>query len=116
MPADWPFSPCGQNGTVGLAVELTANATPTSVPGTLDCTSILATSLLVTNLGTVAVYVRMGADTPLPVATNKDVVLPAGIGRLFTNPKPQGKVGIAVLSSTTVSAKVHVDPGIGGLV
>lgn len=113
MPSPQPFAPnCGS--TQGKTVKVTANNTPTSVPGSIDCSAAPAPHLLVNNNGTVLVFVRMSPEAT-PVATAADVPLRAGESRVFTNPKPFGVTGLAVLSSTTTTCDVYFSPGDGGL-
>ena len=112
MSSNMPFQPC-IGTTTGKTVKVIANNTPSSVSGTLDTTGLLAETLLVTNNGTVIVFARMSAELP-PTATAADVPIPAGSGRVFANPNPGGKVGLAVISSTTTSCDVYFTPGAGG--
>lgn len=109
------FSPfaASQGSTQGNTVKITADATPASVAGSLNCANILATSILVTNAGTVLVFVRMSPEAT-PTATNKDIPLPAGASRVLENPVQNfGTVGLAVLSSTTTACDVYFTPGTG---
>lgn len=107
-----PFSRVS-GATAGNTVAVVANATPTSVAGSLDSTTFPANNVLVTNSGTVLVFVRMSNEAT-PVATAADIPLPGGTSRVLANTVPTGKTGLAVLSSTTTSATVYFTPGEGG--
>lgn len=106
-----PFQP-SSTATTGKTVKVTANNTPTSVPGTVPSTA--AFSLLVANTGTVIVFVRMSAEAT-PVATAADVPVAAGTVRVFSNPVPTGTLGVAVLSSTASTNDIYFTPGNGGM-
>lgn len=107
------FTPTS-GATQGNSVKVTANNTPTSVPGSVDCTTQPANSMRVFNAGTVAVFVRLSKEAT-PVATNKDIPLAAGAAIAVMNPVSNGLTGVAVLSSTTTSADVFFTPGVGGI-
>ena len=100
--------------TTGKTVKVSANATPTSVAGSLVCTNTLATNVLVTNTGTVAVFVRLSPQAT-PTATASDVPMPPNSSRVFANPVPNGTLGLAVLSSAAVAADIYFTPGTGGI-
>lgn len=109
-----PFTPLQASSTAGKSVKVTGNATPSSVAGTLTLTPQLqANNILVTNAGSVLVFVRVSAEAT-PTATNADIPLAAGQSRIIQNPVQQGTVGLAVLSSTTTAADVYFTPGEGG--
>lgn len=113
MAIGMPFSPT-TGATAGNTVKVTANATPTSVSGTVNCTSAPANNLLITNNGTALVFVRASREAT-PTATAADVPIPAGQNRLLMNPNREGITGVAVLSSTTTSCDVYFTPGEGGI-
>src|SRR5258706_289229 len=112
MATNLPFSPTS-GATVGKTVKVTGNATPTSVSGSVDCTAAPANNIMVTNNGTVIGFVRMSGEAS-PTATAADIPIPAGQSRIFANPVPNGKTGVAVLSSTTTAIDVYFTPGDGG--
>lgn len=108
-----PFQP-NTGATVGKTVKVTANNTPTSVSGSVDSTGSWAPSILVANTGSVIVFVRMSSEAT-PVATAADVPVASGTVRIFTNPVPAGKLGVAVLSSTASTNDMYFTPGNGGI-
>lgn len=112
MSTNLPFSPT-TGPTAGRTVAVVANATPTSVPGSLNCTTFNANNVLVTNSGTVLVFVRMSGEAT-PVATAADIPLAPGASKILSNAVPNGVSGLAVLSSTTTAATVYFTPGEGG--
>lgn len=109
MATGLPFSPA-TGATAGKTVKVTANNTPTSVAGTLNCAASPSNNVLVTNNGTIVVFVRLSAEAA-PTATAADVPIPAGQSRMLQNPVPNGVTGLAALSSTTTSADVYFTPG-----
>lgn len=111
MAAQVPFQACSGT-TTGKTVKVTANATPSSVSGSLDCTNLVANSVLVTNAGSVLVFVRMSNEAT-PTATAADIPMLGNSSRMFTNPVPFGTLGLAVISSTTTAADVYFTPGAG---
>jgi hypothetical protein len=115
MAIGLPFTPLqAANGTAGLTVKVTANATPTSVSGSLALTSVLnANNIRVYNSGTKLVFVRVSAEaTPSAAAT--DIPLGPGEVRIVQSPVSNGTVGLAALSSTTTACDVYFTPGEGG--
>lgn len=98
----------------GKTVKVTTAASVVSVPATLTCTQVLATSILVTNTGAGLVFVRMSAEAT-PVATAADVPVLAGSSRIFTNPVPLGLLGVAVIPATAAANDVYFTPGTGGV-
>lgn len=120
-----PFAPLQASTTAGKTVKLTANATPTSVAGTLDCTGFWANAILVTNGGTsaaggdpgtgVVVFVRVSPEPQASIAaTAADVPIAPGQSRVFQNPVANGKTGLAVLASGTTASDIFFTPGEGG--
>ncbi len=105
-----PFSPASTS-TAGLTVKVSANATPTSVSGSIPATSSYS-AIVVTNTGTVLVFVRLSAETT-PTATATDYPLLPGTQITLTNPCAGARVGLAVLSSTTTAADIYFTPGEG---
>ena len=112
MSTNLPFSPI-TGATAGKTVKVTGNATPTSVAGTVDCTSNPANNIRVYNDGTVLVFVRATAEAT-PAATNADIPLATKASIVIANPVANGKTGVAVLSSTASSNDVYFTPGEGG--
>jgi hypothetical protein len=109
-----PFAALQASATLGKTVKVTANATPTSVPGSLALTAILqANNIRVYNAGTVLIYARLSVETT-PSATAADIPVAAGAAVIVQNPVQQGTVGLAVLSSTTTACDVYFTPGEGG--
>ena len=107
-----PFSPCS-TATAGQTVKVAANATPTSVAGSIAAAvSQNAASIAVTNTGSVLVFVRLSAEAA-PTATAADVPMLPGSKEVFSNPNPEGIIGLAALSSTTTAADVYFTPGQG---
>lgn len=98
----------------GSTVKVTANSTPTSVAGSVDCRTVPASTIRITNTGTVIVFVRMSAETT-PTATAADLPIKAGDTRYIGNPVSLGLLGVAVLSITTTAADVYFTPGNGGI-
>ena len=114
MTTGLPFTPLQASTTAGAGVKVTANNTPTSVPGTVTNTSNRqANNMMVTNTGTVMVFVRLSAEAT-PVATAADIPIPPGTFRILQNPVPAGACGVAALSITTTAADVYFTPGEGG--
>lgn len=108
-----PFSPTGASSTVGGTTKVSANATPTSVAGTITAAiSKGAQTIIVTNTASVMVFVRLSAEAS-PTATAADYPMLAGTQVDFANPNPEGVIGLAVLSSTTVGGDVFFTPGQG---
>jgi hypothetical protein len=115
--ANFPiFSPVQASSTAGAGVKVTANNTPTSVASSITLTApIEANAILITNAGTnsggtgVTVFARISAEAT-PTATNADI--PVGVGQsvIVQNPVPTGRLGIAVLSSTTTANDVYFTP------
>lgn len=98
--------------TVGLGVKVTANATPSSVSGSISAANSNASNILVTNNGTAMVFVRLSGEASptataadLPVLPNSQIVTP--------NPCQGSKVGIGVLSSTTTACDMYFYAGEG---
>lgn len=111
-----PFSP-STGATLGKTVKVTANATPTSVAGSLNCAVLNANTIRVFNNGTVPVFARVSKELQASIAaTAADVPVGAGRSVLLANPNPQGLSGLAVLSSTTTACDVFFTPGEGGMV
>lgn len=111
MPANLPFQPGQASATVGNTVKVTANSGPTSVPGTVTCKN--ANSIQVSNLGTIAVFVRMSSEA-IPVATAADLPIKAGDTRVLANPVATGTLGVACLASAGTACDVYFTPGTGG--
>lgn len=108
-----PFSPLNVSNA-GLGVKVTANSSPTSVPGSLVLTAQTPANIIrVFNNGTVLVFVRMSAEAT-PVATAKDVQLGPAQTIMMQNPVPSGTAGLAVLSSAATACDVYFSPGEGG--
>lgn len=108
-----PFAPSA-GSTVGNTVKVTANATPTSVNAQADWTKVMSNQILITNNGTVLVFVRVSGEAA-PTATAADLPVRAGESRVIENPVPNSVVGLAVLSSTTTACDVYFTPGLGGV-
>ncbi len=109
-----PFAALQASATAGATVKVTANNTPTSVPGSLVLTTVRqANNIRVYNAGTVLIYARLSNETT-PVATAADIPVAAGVALIVQNPVQQGTVGLAVLSSTTTTCDVYFTPGEGG--
>lgn len=110
--AIFSFAP-SSGASVGKTIAVTTGATVVSAAGTLTCTNLLATQILVTNSGTVAAFVRLSSESP-PVATTGDVPFAAGASRILVNPVPNGLLGLAVIPASGVAVTVYFTPGIGG--
>lgn len=111
----YSFAP-NTGATAGKTVAVVANSSPTSVSGTLDCTAYWAPTVLVTNSGTVTVFVRMSGEPAASItATSADVPLVGGASHVFANPFANGKTGLAVLSSAATAATIYFTPGIMGI-
>jgi hypothetical protein len=116
MAATLPFEPNIVTAVVGKTVAIATGATNTSVSGTVDSTGGFAPSILVTNQGPNLAWVRMSAETT-PTATGTDTPMLGNSVKLFGNPVPTGKLGVAVIVSVTTSANtVFFTIGQGGLV
>lgn len=114
MAIGLPFSPIQASTTTGAGVKVTANATPTSVAGTLTSTAVkTANNIVIANFGTVGIFARVSAEAT-PTATLADIPVPAGMAVVVQNPVPAGACGLAVLSSTTTACDVFFCPGEGG--
>lgn len=124
MAIGLPLSPI-TGATAGKTVKLTTNGA-TSVPGTLDCTSNPANQVLVTNGGTnaaggdpgtgVVAFVRMSAELQASItAAATDVPILPGQTRMFQNPVPNGKTGLAIVSSGTTNVDIFFTPCEGGV-
>lgn len=114
MPGDQPFAIITASVS-GLTVAVTPGPVGTSGTGTLDSTNRFTPNILVVNGGPGLVWFRMTSETT-PAATLNDVALPAGSIRLFANPSPLGKTGIAVIATLTSSlANVYFIPGEDGV-
>lgn len=113
--AIYTFSP-STGATAGKTVKVTTAATVASVNGTLTCTNLLASAILVTNASTTLAFVRVSTEAT-PVATAADVPVLGGTSRVFANPLgiPSGNVGLAVLNGTAAAVDVYFTPGIGGI-
>jgi hypothetical protein len=107
-----PFQ-AASGATVGNTVAVVANNTPTSVAGSITATGSWPT-ILVTNSGSVTVFVRLSAQAT-PVATAADIPVLAGAQVVLSNPVAFGTCGVAALSITTTQATVYFTPGIGGI-
>lgn len=107
--AIYSFAPTA-GATVGKTIAVTTGATVVSSSGTMTCTNLLATQILVTNSGTVAAFVRISPELP-PTATSADVPFLAGTSRILVNPKPGGLIGLAVIPVSGVAVTVYFTPG-----
>lgn len=105
-----PFQPNNASSTVGATVKVTANTQAASL---VDCRSIPASSIQVTNASAVLVFVRMSAEAT-PTAAATDLPIMNGDTKVFGNPVSLGLLGVAVLSSSG-SADVYFTPGNGGI-
>lgn len=115
--ANFPvFSPVQASSTAGAGVKVTANNSPSSVAGSLTLTApIEANAILITNTGTLGagtgcvVFARVSAEAT-PTATGADV--PVGVGQsvLIQSPIPNGRIGLAVLSSAATANDVYFTP------
>lgn len=112
MATNLPFSP-STSATVGKTVKVTGNASPSSVAGTVDCTSAPANNIRIYNDGSVLVFVRATTEAT-PTATNADIPVASKASITIANPAANGKTGVAVLSSTASSNDVYFSPGEGG--
>lgn len=104
-----PFSPLN-GATAGKTVVVAANATPTSVAGTITAN---ASNILVTNGGSVLAFVRVSAEAT-PTATSADIPVPPNTSILIENPNQPGATGLAAISSATTAVNVYFTPGEGG--
>lgn len=120
MASTSPFIALTGATTTGKTVKVTANNTPTSVAGSVDSTGGDAPSIYVFNAGTTGggtgciVFVRMSAEAT-PTAAATDFPIAPNTGRVFSNPVPLGKLGVAALSITTTANDVYFTPGQGGI-
>lgn len=113
MPADMPFIPT-TTPTAGKSVILVAVSTSSTL-GVVDSTGGYASSMLVTNTNQgVTLFVRMSPEA-VPVATSLDVPIPPLTSRLFENPVPTGKTGVAV-SGVAFGITSSVFPNTGAVV
>jgi len=119
MPGDQPFIAVTAS-VAGKSTVLVAVST-SGIPGTVDSTGGYAAQLLVTNCSnTVTLFVRMTQEAT-PLATSLDVPIPPVSSRVFENPNPVGKTGVAVagsvfgLGTTPISSAVVFTPGNGGI-
>jgi hypothetical protein len=114
MAAQTPFVPITASVT-GRTIILAATANGVSVPGTLDSTTYYSPVLFVANTGPNVAFLRMSTEAT-PTATTSDTAIPGNTVRLFTNPVPQGKLGVAITVSITTSPNtVYIVPGQGGI-
>lgn len=115
MAAFEPFQANVVASLTGRTVTIATGATNTSVPGTLDSTTAYSPTVSVTNAGPNVAWIRMSSEAT-PVATSSDTPMVGNTIRLFANPIPNGKLGIAVIVSVTSSANtVYFVPGEGGI-
>ena len=98
----------------GKTVLIQTSAGGSSVAGTLDSTGGYAPSVLVINRGANDVWIRMSSEAT-PTATQNDIPMFGNTVRLFANPMPTGKLGIAVLISVSTSQVVSFVPGTAGI-
>lgn len=123
MTIGFPFTPSQASSTAGRTTKLTTNGT-TSVPGSIDCTTINATNIRIYNGGTnaaggdpgtgVVAFVRLSGEAT-PQATSADIPLGPGQAIVVPNPTPNAKLGIAVVSSGTTNVDIFFTPGEGGI-
>lgn len=110
-----PFEANVVASVAGKTVAIATGATNTSVSGTLDSTAAYSPTILITNAGPNIAWIRMSTEAT-PTATSADTPMPGNSVRLFANPVPLGKLGLAVIVSVTSSANtVFFTPGEGGI-
>jgi len=113
MAAFEAFEP-NVKGTSGLTISVQTSAAGSSISTVLDSTNTYAPHLQVSNLGTSTVWIRMSAEAT-PSASQADTPVLGNTVRLFVNPVPTGKLGIAVTVSVSTSQFVYFTPGQGGV-
>lgn len=106
------FAP-SSGASVGKTIAITTGATIASSNTVLACQNVLATSILVTNSGTVAAFVRLSGEAA-PAATTADVPFLAGASKVLANPVPNGNLGLAVIPISATAVTVYFTPGTGG--
>lgn len=99
MPADTPFIPVTGSVAGKSVVLIPVSTSGGGANAVIDSTGGYASSMLVTNTNQgVTLFVRMSTEA-VPVATSLDVPIPPLTSRLFENPVPTGKSGVAVSGS-----------------
>jgi hypothetical protein len=98
MPGDQPFIPV-IGSVVGKSVVIAATVCSSNTGNAvIDSTGGYASSMLVTNVGTVTLFVRMSTEA-VPLAGSTDLPISPNSQRIFENPNPTGKTGVAVAAS-----------------
>lgn len=105
MPSPLPFQPVITSVGLSVTIAAVSNANTNAT-----ITSKNANSILVTNTGTVTLFVRMSAEAS-PVASTLDIPMPAGAQRVFSNPVPFGTTGIAAIGTGLGNGNVIFTPG-----
>lgn len=98
----------------GKTITIQTSAAGSSIAGVLDSTNTYAPHVLIANAGASWVWCRISGEAT-PTATQADIPLAPNTVRLFTNPVPNGKCGIAVVISVSTSQFVYFTPGQGGV-
>jgi hypothetical protein len=115
MASFTPFIPL-TSPTVGKSVVITATVSSSNTGNAvIDSTNTFAPSMLVTNVGSVTLFVRMSTEA-VPVASSTDLPISPNSQHVFANPNSTGKTGIAVAASIFgAGTAVVFTPGIGGI-
>lgn len=98
----------------GKTLIIQTSAAGSSLSGTIDSTGGFAPALLVSNVGANPIWFRMSSEAT-PTATQNDIPMMPNAVRLFANPMPAGKLGVAVTISISTSQFVYFTPGQGGV-
>ncbi len=113
MAAFETFQP-NVTGSTGKTISIQTSAAGSSIAGVLDSTNAYSPHIQIANAGGSWVWCRMSSEAT-PTATQADTPLAPNSVRLYTNPVPNGKLGIAVLVSVSSSQFVYFSPGQGGV-
>ncbi|SRR6266436_5295395 len=98
----------------GKTIAIQTSASGSSIAGVLDTTAAYSPHIQIANAGTSWAWCRMSSEAA-PTATQSDLPLAPNSVRIYANPVPNGKLGIAVLVSVSSSQFVYFSPGQGGI-
>ena len=109
-----PFE-AASTATTGKTVVVISGSSGASISSTVDSTGKNNQTIYVVNQGPNMSWVRMSAEAP-PTAAQTDIPMLGNSVYLFTNPVPNGALGVAVTVSVTTSPNVvWFTPGQGGV-
>jgi len=114
MAAFTPFEVNVVASLTGKTISIQTSAAGSSIAGVLDSTGSYAPHVQIANAGSNWVWCRFTTEA-VPTATQADTPLAPNSVRLYINPVPAGKLGIAVLISVSTSQLVYFTPGQGGV-